>query len=69
MTSFGEILKASQSNELTVNDRQITSIDTRLDPIDFSINIPEGYKGRKLPLWLISQYLNAEFNTLGYTGK
>ncbi|WP_238494034.1 hypothetical protein [Pantoea ananatis] len=56
-------------NELTVNDRQIISIDTKLDPIDFSINIPKGYKGEKLPLWMISQHPNAEFNTLIHTGK
>ncbi|GAB7265539.1 hypothetical protein DZJ_20890 [Dickeya ananatis] len=56
-------------NELTVNERRVTSIDTMLEPHALSITIPEGYKGKNLPLWLISQQPNTEFNTLEYTGK
>lgn len=50
--------------ELTVDDRKVISIDTKLEPRDFSITIPEGYKGKKLPLWIISQQPNTEFNSL-----
>lgn len=56
-------------NELTVNERRVTSIDTMLEPHALSITIPEGYKGKNLPLWLISQQPNAEFNTLENTGE
>ncbi|CAI2025816.1 Uncharacterised protein [Serratia quinivorans] len=59
----------SAFNELTVSERQVTSIDTKLEPRAFSITIPEGYKGKKLPLWLMSQQPNTEFNTLEHTGQ
>lgn len=56
-------------NELTVNERQVTSIDTMLDPRAISITIPDGYKGKNLPLWFMSQEPNTEFNTLENTGE
>ncbi|HGN2830917.1 hypothetical protein [Proteus mirabilis] len=56
-------------NELTVNEQQVTAIDTILEPHDFSITIPRDYKGKNLPLWLISQQPNTDFNTLDNTGQ
>ncbi|WP_338124268.1 hypothetical protein [Erwinia persicina] len=56
-------------NELTVNERRVTSIDTIQEPHNISITIPKGYKGKRLPLWLLSQQPNAEFNTLEHTGN
>lgn len=56
-------------NELTVSESQVTAIDTKLEPSSFSIEIPEGYKGKQLPLWIISQQPNADFNTLEHTGQ
>lgn len=56
-------------NEVTVSDRQVTSIDTRLEPRDFSITIADDYKGKKLPLWFLNQQPNTEFNTLDHTGE
>lgn len=56
-------------NELTVSENQVTAIDTKLEPSSFSIEIPEGYKGKQLPLWIISQQPNADFNTLEHTGQ
>ncbi|MEQ5217662.1 hypothetical protein [Morganella morganii] len=56
-------------NELTVNEQQVTSIDTMLGPRAISITIPDGYKGKNLPLWFMSQEPNTEFNTLEHTGE
>lgn len=46
----------------TVYEQRVIALDTAADPKVFSVEIPEGYKGYKLPLWQFELRPNAEFN-------
>lgn len=51
-------------SEHTVYERSVIAIDTKLDPLVFSVNIPEGYKGKNLPLWQFKMQPNPAFKRL-----
>lgn len=46
----------------TVYEQRVIALDTAADPEIFSVEIPVGYKGDKLPLWQIELRPNTEFN-------
>lgn len=48
-------------NEHTVYEQQVTAIDTKAEPDVFSVKIPEGYRGKQLPLWVFTLEANPNF--------
>lgn len=46
----------------TVYEQRVIALDTAADPEVFSVEIPEGYKGDKLPLWQIELRPNTDFS-------
>lgn len=45
----------------TVYEQRVIALDTAADPEIFSVEIPKGYKGDKLPLWQMELRPNTEF--------
>ena len=48
-------------NAQTTQGEEIKTIDTNLEPNDFSVKIPSDYKGGTLPLWRISMLPNLDY--------
>lgn len=48
-------------SEQTVYEKSVIALDTNLDPSVFAVEIPEGHKGDKLPLWQFIMQANYEF--------
>lgn len=47
--------------EQTTYEQSVIALDTNLDPGVFSVKIPEGYKGKYLPLWQFIIQPNPDF--------
>lgn len=48
-------------SEQTVYEKSVIALDTKLEPSVFSIEIPNGFKGKKLPLWQFIIQPNPDF--------
>ena len=64
---IGELssMVSSSYGEQTIYERSIIALDTNLDPSVFSgglpVEIPDGYKGKDLPLWQLIMQPNPDF--------
>jgi hypothetical protein len=60
---IGELssMASSSYGEQTIYEKSVVALDTNLDPEVFSVEIPEGYKGRDLPLWQFIMQPNPDF--------
>ncbi|RUO36937.1 hypothetical protein CWE13_08820 [Aliidiomarina shirensis] len=47
--------------EQTLYEKSVVALDTNLDPEVFAVEIPEGYKGKELPLWQFMMQPNPKF--------
>ncbi len=47
--------------EQTIYERSVIALDTNLEPSVFSVEIPDGYKGKYLPLWQFIMQPNPDF--------
>ncbi len=52
---------SSAYGEQTVYEKSVIALDTNLEPSVFTVKIPEGYKGKNLPLWQFIIQPNPEF--------
>lgn len=48
-------------SELTVYERKVAALDVKQNPSVFSVEVPEGYKGERLPLWQFELMANPAF--------
>jgi hypothetical protein len=47
--------------EQTIYEKSVVALDTNLEPSVFAVKIPDGYKGKDLPLWQFIMQPNPEF--------
>ena len=52
---------SSSYGEQTVYEKSVIALDTNLEPSVFTVKIPEGYKGKDLPLWQFIMQPNPQF--------
>lgn len=60
---IGELssMVSSSYGEQTIYERSVIALDTNSDPSVFSVEIPNGYKGKDLPLWQFIMQPNPDF--------
>jgi len=60
---IGELssMVSASYGEQTTYEQSVIALDTNLDPGVFSVKIPEGYKGKYLPLWQFIIQPNPDF--------
>lgn len=60
---IGELssMVSSSYGEQTVYEKSVVALDTNLDPGVFAVEIPDGYKGKDLPLWQFIMQPNPDF--------
>ncbi|PCM44044.1 hypothetical protein [Marinobacter sp. ANT_B65] len=60
---IGELssMVSASYGEQTTYEKSVIALDTNLDPGVFAVKIPEGYKGKGLPLWQFIMQPNPDF--------
>jgi len=60
---IGELssMVSSSYGEQTIYEKSVIALDTNLEPSIFSVEIPDGYKGKDLPLWQFVMQPNSDF--------
>ncbi|WP_309045339.1 hypothetical protein [Marinobacter sediminicola] len=62
-TMIGELssMVSCSYGEQTIYEKSVVALDTNLEPSVFSVEIPDGYKGKDLPLWQFVMQPNPDF--------